>query len=100
MPIRTQNNGPTTSLSSANEPGYIAQRNRPLKDTPYASLIAVIAETFDAAASGKNAWLSIGKNRQGDAFLLTYHEGTDVAYAGGLSLVELSEQCADLLSAP
>jgi hypothetical protein len=59
----------------------------------------VLAETLDAAAEGRNAWVSIGKNRAGDSFLLTYHEGSDVLYAGGHSLLALAEECRNILEA-
>ena len=97
MPVRTQNNGPTEGLSRANAAGVVAHQGKTLKEVTYLHLLRVVAETLDACADGTNAWLSIGKNRQGTAFLLTYHEGNDVAYAGGHSLVELSDQCQELL---
>jgi len=100
MKLRPQNSGSTEQLSVANRAALNAYKKTALKDTHYVGLLAVLAETLDNAAAGKNAWVSIGKNRAGDAFLLTYHEGGDAVYAGGHSLLGLSDECLNLLDTP
>lgn len=99
MKIRPQNSGSTEELSKANAASVAAYGKTVLKDTRFVHLLQVLAETLDAAAEGRNAWVSIGKNRAGDSFLLTYHEGSDVLYAGGHSLLALAEECRNILEA-
>jgi len=97
MKIRPQNSGSTEELSKANAASIVAYGKTALKETHFVPLLQVIAETLDAAAEGRNVWLSIGKNRAGDSFLLAYHEGNDVVYAGGHSILALAEECRNIL---
>jgi len=97
MPIRPKNNGPTEGLSKTNNITLSAHYPKAVKETEYRWLLAVLAETLDQAAAGLNSWISIGKNRSGDAFLLTYHDPYGVAYAGGTSLYQLAAECQNLI---
>jgi len=100
MKLRPQNNGSTEELAHTNAAALVAYGKTALKDTHYIGILRVLAETLDSAAKGTNAWISIGKNRAGDSFLLTYHEGNEVVYAGGHSLLGLSDECLNLLDEP
>jgi len=97
MPIRPQNNGPTEGLSKTNNITLTAHYKTEIKNTEYRWLLAVLAETLDQAAAGLNSWISIGKNRNGDAFLLTYHDPHGVAYAGGTTFYQLAAECQNLI---
>jgi len=100
MMKRPVNSGSTEELAHTNNAALTAYGKTLLKDTHYLGLLRVIAETLDAAAQGSNAWISIGKNRAGDSFLLTWHEGHDQLYAGGRSLLGLSDDCLNMLEEP
>jgi len=100
MKARPQNSGSTEELSKANKASLVAYGKTPLKETHFLPLLQVIAETLDTAAAGTNAWISIGKNQNGDAFLLTYHEGSYKLYAGGHSLLALANDCLNILETP
>lgn len=97
MPIKKNAQPETLPLSLTNEPFVVSQLRTPLKETQLRFLLFTIAETLDGAASGAGCWLSIGKNQDGTAFLLTYHEGRSKAYATGQSLAELASNCRLLL---
>lgn len=70
-----------------------------LGSTAYRFLLATIASVFDDTATGTPEWVSIGRNLQGDAFLLTVHLNGQKLYASGSDLAELAGQCATLLEA-
>ena len=100
MPFKTTGKQHNPELSVANVAGIVAAGNAAINKTEYYWLLMVVAECFNSAARGENAWISVGKNRNGDSFLLTLHVGADVLYAGGMSLVELAGQCRTLLEGP
>lgn len=75
------------------------QLKESVKDTAYRFLLATIASVLDDTASGSPEWISIGRNLQGDSFLLTVHLQGQKVYASGSSLAELAAECASLLEA-
>lgn len=97
MPFKKTGKQLNPELSIANVAAIIAQKHQALADTEYYWLLMVIAECFNAAAKGENAWISIGKNRSGDSFLLTLHAGADTLFAGGLDFYTLAGECRNLL---
>jgi len=89
-----RNNAP---LSTTNHATLIAHLKAPIKETPYRFLLALIAGALDAAGAGQNIWLSVGKTRAGDTYLITVHTPAGQAYVAGESLLQLAGACGTVL---
>lgn len=87
----------TIGLSLQNLSTLKSKRSETLGSTVYRNLLCVIASAFDATATNSPCWISIGKNLQGDAFLLTVHAQGGKMYASGQSLEELASEAQSLL---
>lgn len=95
--MKLNEKSPTVPLSTTNQPTLIAHLKAPIKETPYRFLLALIAVSLDSAGAGQNIWLSLGKTRAGDAYLITIHTPTGTAFVAGANMLELAGQCQTVL---
>jgi len=62
-----------------------------------ASLLLVIADVFDLAASGQDIYMTLGMTRDKSGYLMTIFWNGERVYASGGSLMSLAEEASLLL---
>jgi len=83
---------PPTNLSSVK-----AAAGKKLADTPYYSLLQVLAAVCDSIAHENNAYSTVGGTKKGDALTLSVTENDDRNTFYGTSLVDLAQQSSAVL---
>jgi hypothetical protein len=63
----------------------------------YLPLLQAIADILDTAASGGDAYVTIGANRERSSLLMTLHDSGRKAYVSQTTLVDLAEALIPLL---
>ena len=84
-------------LTVANEQELESHGSQPLAASPYYPLLKLIAQVCDERAKGENVWLNVGTDKGQTSLLITLHQDGSRASAAGGNLVELADDCRNLL---